>query len=113
MSKFGVSISLTLVAAMVMLELGVGQAVAMQNNRDAGIQACVNWCVAHNKTDNSQRLCAHNCITYYCFVAKPPAPICTGGAQAATLSLLPLKPGTTTSTKPGRFNPPPAALTAH
>ena len=38
---------------------------AMSNNSDAGLKACLAWCIAHNKTADSRYECYANCYGYY------------------------------------------------
>ena len=36
-----------------------------KSTKDAGLEACLNWCLAHNTTAHSVDICVANCDKYY------------------------------------------------
>ena len=56
----------TILVAAVLSFASAGPVNALQNNNsDAGLKACLAWCIAHNKTADSRYECYANCYGYY------------------------------------------------
>jgi hypothetical protein len=53
----------------VLLVAGVASSLALSKPASQaslnGFQKCVNWCIAHNKTDVSYRKCYNQCNNYW------------------------------------------------
>ncbi len=47
-----------------------------RSNADPGIQACYDWCGAHNKTIKSLDKCLAACTIYYCVEGNTPDSVC-------------------------------------
>ena len=75
----------------------VGLALAKENKTvNDGWNACVSWCDAHNKTQNSRDICYKNCEKYWkCNGSDSTPELCSSAAAAAIV--LPPKTGVVTT----------------
>ena len=99
-------ISIVLLLATAALSQGSIDALAM---KDAGVQACYNWCGAHNKTPRSVNDCVVNCNKYYCAGNNPECLIVVypGGLSVSPGKTNGLSPS---GSRPRRIKPPSVLL---
>jgi hypothetical protein len=95
-------------AAAVMSQDGSVGAAPRSKGGDAGLQACYNWCYAHNTYSNSRNSCYDGCDKYYSCTVAQRNPECDT-ARVPNLSLAPQGPPANSAplgAGPGRVKPP-------
>jgi hypothetical protein len=111
------TVSALVIATGFLFDGAMNHASALPNNKDAGLDACFNWCIA-NRTGHQQDVCIINCTKYYgkhpglslglnySSVSNPPTEVIPPRTDAPPLKSAPPKTPPEQTAGPVRVKPP-------